>query len=37
VHHTSIGDWHSAGYEVLPKISLVICHDKVAQRLGGGG
>ena len=31
MHHTAIGDGHSAGYEV---VSFVICHDKQA---GGGG
>jgi hypothetical protein len=34
VHHTATGDWHSAGYEVILKISFVICHDKQA---GVGG
>jgi hypothetical protein len=34
VHHTAIGDGHSAGYEVILMISFVICHDK---QDGGGG
>ena len=34
MHHTAIGDRHSAGYEVILMISFVICHDKQA---GGGG
>jgi hypothetical protein len=28
VNHTAVGDGHSTGYEVIPKISFVICHDK---------
>ena len=34
MHHTAIGDGHSAGYEVILMISFVICHDK---QIGGGG
>jgi len=33
VHHTAVGDGHSAGYEVILMITFVICHDKQA---GGG-
>ena len=36
MHHTAIGDGHSAGYEVILKIEFVICHDKLAG-IGGGG
>ena len=34
MHHTAVGDGHSAGYEVILMISFVICHGKLA---GGGG
>ena len=37
MHHTAIGDGHSAGYEVILKISFVICHDKQAACGGGNG
>jgi hypothetical protein len=28
VNHTAAGDGHSTGYEMIPKISFVIYHDK---------
>ena len=34
MHHTAVGDGHSAGNEVILMISFVICHDKQA---GGRG
>ena len=34
MHHTAVGDGHSARYDVILMISFVICHDKQA---GGGG
>ena len=33
MHHTAVGDGHSAGNEMIPKIEFVIYHDKQA---GGG-
>jgi hypothetical protein len=37
VHHTATGDGHSAGYEVILKISIVIRHDKTSPNVGEGG
>ena len=34
MHHTAVGDGHSAGNEVILKTDFVISHDKQA---GGGG
>ena len=34
VHHTAVGNGHSARYDVILMISFVVCHGKQA---GGGG
>jgi len=36
-HHAANGDGHSARYKVIPKISIVICHDKEARSWGQNG
>ena len=37
MHHTAVGDGHSAGNEVILKIEFVICHDKLAGIGGQNG
>jgi hypothetical protein len=37
VHHTAIGDGHSVGYGVIPKISFIICHEKQVPKCVCGG